>query len=269
MQRSAEMPISFTPISNGKSWAGYDWSIDSDQELARLVARIALGQYRHVLQILNQTDFVGAAPASTAIEGARQLLTVPNDSDPFHRDGWLFQTISWIAAHIQDNTSLIAPPHMQHADKGFDGLHVQIDEKTQTVRSVVICEDKATCNPRDTIRGSVWKEFSNLEAGSRDHLLAANVSTLLSTRPDLDPDQAIQQVLWKEVRAFRVAITIGDRQDSQDGRKRLFKGYSKVVSGRVTRRRAETLHLDDLRCWMKHMANKAIKAAEKVVNSDV
>ena len=263
------MPISFTPISNGNRWTGHDWSIDSDHELAKLVARIALGQYRHVLQILSETDFAGSAPATTALEGARQLLTVPDGSDPFHRDGWLFQTISWIAAHIQDNTSLIAPPHMQHADKGFDGLHVLIDEKTQTIRSVVICEDKATSNPRDTIHDLVWKEFSDLEAGSRDHLLTAEVSTLLATRPALDPDQAIQQILWKKMRAFRVAITVDDRHGSVDGRKRLFKGYSTVVSGGVTRRRAETLHLEDLRRWMKRLANKALKAAEKLADSDV
>lgn len=263
------MPISFVPISNGKRWAGHDWSIDSDHELAKLVARVALGQYRHVLKILDETDLVGSAPATTALEGARQLLTVPEGSDPFHRDGWLFQTISWIAAHIQDNTSLIAPPHMRHADKGFDGLHVHIDKKTQTVDSVIICEDKATSNPRDTIRDLVWKEFSDLEAGNKDNILAASVSTLLSTRPALDPDQAIQQVLWNEVRAFRVSITVDDCYDSVAGRKRLFKGYHKVVSGQVKRRRAETLHLDDLRFWMKRLAKKALKAAEKMAASDV
>ncbi|MCY4559104.1 MAG: hypothetical protein OXF79_22555 [Chloroflexi bacterium] len=263
------MPISFTPISNGKRWTGYDWSIDSDHELAILVARVALGQYRHVLKILAETDFVDSVPATTAIEGARQLLTVPKGSDPFHRDGWLFQTISWIAAHIQDSTSLIAPPHMQHAAKGFDGLHVHIDKKTQTVHSVIICEDKATSYPRDTIRDLVWKEFSDLEAGNKDHILTANVSTLLSTRPELDSDQAIEQVLWNEVRAFRVAITVDDRHDSEAGRKRLFKGYTKVVSGQVTRRRAETLHLNDLRFWMKRLAKKARKAADKMVPSDV
>ena len=263
------MPISFRPIRNGNHWTGYDWSIDSDQELAELVARIALGQYRHVLKILAETGLAGSAPATTELEGARQLLTAPKGSDPFHRDGWLFQTISWIAAHIQDNTSLIAPPHMQHAEKGFDGLHVLIDEDTQAVRSVVICEEKATSNPRAMIRDQVWKEFVDLEAGSRDNLLASIVCTLLATRPELDPDQAIQQVLWKEVRAFRVAITVDDLHGTVDGRKRLFKGYSKKVSGRVTRRRAETLHLDDLRGWMKHLANKALKAAEKIADSDV
>lgn len=263
------MPISLTPISNGKRWTGYDWSVDSDDELAELVARIALGQYRHVLHILDQTGFAGSAPANTVLKGALQLLTVPDGGEPFHRDGWLFQTISWIAAHIQDNASLIAPPHMQHAHKGFDGLHVEIDEETQTVRSVVICEDKATSKPRDTIRDLVWEEFSDLEAGNRDNLLAAEVSTLLSTRPELDPDQALQQILWKKVRSFRVAITVGDHHNSVDGRKRLFKGYSKVISGQVSRRRAETLHLDDLRLWMNCLAKRAQKAAEKMAASDV
>lgn len=263
------MPISFTPISDGKHWTGYEWSIDSDHELAQLVARIALGQYRHVLRILAETDFVGSAPATTALEGARQLLTVPNGGNPFHRDGWLFQAISWIAAHIQDNTALIAPPHMQHADKGFDGLHVLIDDQTQTVRSVVICEEKATSDPRGMIRDKVWNEFAKLETGSRDNFLAAKVCTLLATMPDLDPDQAIQQVLWNEVRAFRVAITVDDRHGDVDGRNRLFKGYSTIVSGGTTRRRAETLRLDDLRAWMKHLANEALNAAEKVADSDV
>ena len=263
------MPISFTPIRNAKLWAGYSWSIDDDHQLAELVAHIALGQYRHVVQILEETELTGAAPGMTAVQGARQLLTVPKGSDPFHRDGWLFQAISWIAAGIQNETSLIAPPHMMHADKGFDGLHVHIDEESRTVHSVVICEDKATTNPRDTIRDQVWKEFADLETGIRDNLLTAQVSTLLETRPDLDHDQAIQQILWKQARAFRVSITVNDSHADAKGHKRLFKGYSEVVSGGVSRRRAETLHLDDLRSWMRRISRRALKAAQRMADADV
>ena len=145
------MPISFSPIANADRWAGYDWSIDCDDELAELVAHVALGQYRHVLRVLAETGCIAAAPTRSVLGGARQLLTVPSGADPFHRDGWLFQVIAWIAARVQNETSLIAPPHMQHAEKGFDGLHVHIDEETGTVRAAVICEDKATTNPRQTI----------------------------------------------------------------------------------------------------------------------
>lgn len=263
------MPISFRPIRSGKQWCGCDWSIDDDDKLAELVARIALGQHRHVRRILDETDCGMIPLAQNELMGARRLLTVPTGSDPFHRDGWLFQVIAWIAAHLQDRASLIAPPHMQHADKGFDGLHVHIDEKTQTVRSVVICEEKATQRPRETIRNEVWKEFAHLETGEQDNLLIARVSTLLETRSDLDADQAIQQIFWKKTRAFRIAITVGDRHDNEAGRKRLFKGYEEVVNGKVSRRRAETLHLDDLRRWMNRIARKAYQAAERMVESHV
>ena len=73
------MPISFTPISNGKLWKGHDWSIDSDNELAELVARIALGQYRHVLNVLRRNRFRcictrtdSARRRSSAIDGAER-----------------------------------------------------------------------------------------------------------------------------------------------------------------------------------------------------
>ena len=263
------MPISFRPIRSGEQWHGYDWSIDDDDKLAELVAHIALGQYRHVLLILNETDCGTIPLAQNELMGARQLLTVPTGSDPFHRDGWLFQVIAWIAAHLQNRASLSAPPHMQHADKGFDGLHVHIDEKTQTVRSVVICEEKATKHPRETIYGKVWKEFEHLETGARDNLLTARVSTLLETRPDLDADQAVQQIFWKKTRAFRVAITISDSHDDDAGRKRLFKGYEEVVDGEISRRCAETLHLDDLRRWMECIAGKACRAAERMAEPHV
>ena len=265
----ASGPISFTPIKYGKLWVGHEWSIDNDDELAELVAHIALGQYRHVELVLAETGFTEAAPASTAFKGAHQLLSVPKGKEPYHRDGWLFQVIAWIVSRIQNQTALIAPPQMQHADKGFDGLHVHIDQETRTVQSVVICEEKATINPRKTVRDQVWKEFKDLESGRRDHLLTANVSTLIGTRSDIDPDQAVQKILWEQARAFCIAITVNDRHSDIHGRKRLFKGYSDIVSGDVSRRRVETLHLNDLRPWMKLIAEKARKAAEKMAKANV
>ena len=263
------MPISFTQIRNGTSWTGCDWSIDDDDRLAELVAHVALGQYRHVQRILVETGCGKPAPAKTTLKGARQLLMVPTGNDPFHRDGWLFQIMAWIAAHLQGKASLIAPPHMQHAEKGFDGLHVHIDEKTKTVRSVVICEEKATDHPRAAIRDGVWKEFANLETGERDHLLTAQVSSLLAIQPDLDADHAVQKILWKQARAFRVAITVGTTHHSKTGRKQLFKGYHKRVSGPVSRRRVETLHLNDLRRWMKDIAERALNVLEEMETADV
>ncbi len=256
------MPISFVPISNIKFWTGHDWTIEDDDELAELVARVALGQYRYVQRVLAETDCSKFAPSPTALEGAKKLLTATDEAGPWHRDGWLFQVISWIAGNLQNEDALIAPPQMIHAHKGFDGLHVHIDNTTGLVLSVVICEDKATDNPRGMIRDNVWTEFKALEQGERDNELVSEVSTLLDKLPDLDPDQAVQEIFWKEARAFRVSITVGDDHGDEAGRRKLFKGYKRAVGGNVARRRAETLHIDDLRKWMRRIAKKAIEAAE-------
>ena len=261
------MPISFVPIENGKLWTGCDWRIEKDDELASLVARVALGQYRHVQHVLAKTGCGEVATVRTALAGARELLTVPPSADPYHRDGWLFQVMAWIATHIQNQAALIKPPHMQHAEKGFDGIHVHIDRKSRAVQFVVICEEKATSHPRKVIHDDVWKEFASLETGKHDNRIVAELVTLLETQSN--PDRAIEKILWAEARAFRIAITADSSYRSEPARKQLFNGYDEVVSGDVLRRRAEVLHLDDLRGWMQCIAGKALMAAKRMVSADV
>ena len=67
--------ITFEPIQNGSHWSGTTWTITLEDDLAALVARVALGQHGHVVKILQETDCVAHAPISTALEGAIRLLT--------------------------------------------------------------------------------------------------------------------------------------------------------------------------------------------------
>ena len=93
------MPIVLTPFAHGTLCHGYSWHISDERELATLVARVLMGQFRHVAKILAGT---GVGPVITdrrASESAIALLHLPPEKDPWHRDGLLFQTISWIAAH--------------------------------------------------------------------------------------------------------------------------------------------------------------------------
>ncbi|BDW95907.1 hypothetical protein MACH10_15920 [Thalassospira tepidiphila] len=262
--------IKFEPISHGKIWSGSDWSITNEDELANLIARVALGQYRYVLKILKDTECEAYAPTSSALEGAIRLLTPTDDNKPWHRDGWLFQVISWIAANIQDPQTLKSPPQMIHADKGFDGLHLCLDDTRENVISIIVCEEKATTVPRNKITSQVWPEFKSLEAGSRDNELVSEATTLLAGNTHLNPDKAIHEIIWKKVRKYRVSITIGDNECTDDGRRNLFKGYKKIVSGEgVSRRRAETFYQSRLRDWMKQIANKAISAAKAMEAENV
>jgi hypothetical protein len=256
------MPIAFTPIANAQEWAGSSWAITSDDKLAKLVARVALGQSHYALRILRETGFIGAKTAATTLPGALKLLTAADPKKPYHRDGWLFQVISWIAAHLQEPDGLIMEPHMIHAHKGFDGVHVRmIDGRVDTI---VICEEKATKNPRKMILGSVWTEFESMQKGDSDHRLLSEALVILKARGGIDLDAAIEQLVWKNARAYRVAITVADEVIED-----VFEGYPDVIAGDVVKRRSEVLPLKDMRRWMSAIAAKARVCAEEIAGAHV
>lgn len=185
---------------------------------------------------------------------------------PYHRDGWVFQAISWIAAHSAAAGAVIRAPHMIHAHKGFDGFQLKLDESGQTVSAVVIFEDKATENPRSTIARDVWKGIRALESGQRMNELIPEVGGLLEAHqqrfPELDVDGAVERIAWEEARQFRVAVTADIVHDDDDVREALFKGFDEVAPGIATRRQAETIAIPMLRDWMKAFSAKAIKQIE-------
>lgn len=261
--------IKFKPISHGDIWSGSDWSITNEDVLAKLVARVALGQSRYALKVIQEAGCEAYAPTDSALDGAIKLLS-PGKKNPYHRDGWVFQVISWIAAHLQNPESLKSSPHMIHAHKGFDGLHICLDESNEEIVSIVICEEKATEGPRGKITNQVWPEFKSLETGDRDNELVSEVTGLLAQSQHIDPDRAVHEIMWKQQRVYRVSITIGDGEASEAGRKALFVGYENIVSGSdIARRRAETFHRKNLRLWMKRFSTKAILAAKEMVAEDV
>jgi hypothetical protein len=254
------MTIVLTNFAEGTLCQGSAWTVADEDELAERIAFVALGQSRHVAKILSG---VKAIPPSTTLSiraAAIKLLTVRSGVDPWHRDGWLFQTMSWLAASQANPSALIRAPHMILAHKGFDGLQLELDAASGDVSAAVIFEDKATDNPRKTIKDEVWPEFQLLEAGDRENVLTADVSSLLSTRPGIDADKAIENVIWKQIRRYRVSITVGDVHSTAAGRKRLFKGYDEVATGDVARRRGEVLLVHQLRPWMASLADKAISS---------
>ncbi|MEH2555450.1 hypothetical protein V1286_002979 [Bradyrhizobium algeriense] len=263
------MPITFSVIGSKDDWAGSSWTITNDNELAELVAKVALGQSRYVRRVLKETGFAVPDAKETELAGALKLLTSTDPKQPWHRDGWMFQVISWIAANLQDPNGLIAHPHMIHAHKGFDGIHVKLDPKTKEVTCVVICEEKATDNARKMVRDRIWKEFEGMQKGERDNELAAEVTRLLETAKDIDVDSAVETIVWKSARYYRISITIGDEHNYAGGRQKLFDGYSVVVNGEVTRRRGEVLYLKNLRAWMAALADCAAKKAKAMVAAHV
>lgn len=259
------MPLEFTDITSDPAWSGSSWQVVSENELARLIARVALGQSRYAERILKETGFTGPRAKESTLQGAIKLLTAVNPDEPYHRDGWMFQVMSWVAAHLQDATSLIREPHMIHAHKGFDGIQVKLHPDTQLVNFLVICEEKATENARSTITGKVWPELRGLEKAERDHQLLSELIAILRLHPAIDVDNAVEQIMWKDARSYRVSITTEEGEDPTA----TFKGYANVVAGKIARRRAEALPINNVRKWMAIMADKAIAYAKELAAENV
>jgi len=214
---------------------------------------------RRLQRILAGAHVGSAATQDSAADEAIRMLTVYG-ADQFHRDGWMFQVMSWIAANKLNPGGIFLPPQMTLAHKGFDGMELKVDSTTGVVSSVTIFEDKATDNPRETIYNDVWPEFSEVEAGKHENVIVAKMVSLLRLQAGVDPDAAIESIMWKRVRHYRISITIGNGHSGSSGRNRLFKDYEKVVQGAIARRRGETFVVQDLRAWMADLATKAIAA---------
>jgi hypothetical protein len=176
----------------------------------------------------------------------------------------MFQAMSWLAAQSAAPGALIHAPHMIPAHKGFDGLQLELDAASASVTAAVLFEDKATDNPRDTVRDDVWPELRALESGQRDNLVIAEVVTLLGRRPDLDPYAAIQDVIWKQAKRYRVCVTVGPTHGNPSGRLTLFHEYDAVAVGDRIRRRGETFEVANLRTWMAELAAKALEAVARM-----
>lgn len=255
------MPLCFTKIADGRAWRGSTWAVTDEDELAKMIALVAVGQATIVEHILQETGCVGPrCVATVGRQGAYNLLSVRDGRSAAHRDGWMFQVISWIAAHLQmhnaHDRALIRPPHMIHAEKGQDGLIIEYFD--DDIARVVICEDKASKSPRNQIRRKVLPDFEYYETGARDNELVAAVTSVLRHHDVKDVDSTVENILWEEKRAYRVAATVNLNDVAPHARSRLFKGYAKSVTGDVWRRRVEIMPLAELRDWMATIAKKAV-----------
>lgn len=170
----------------------------------------------------------------------------------YHRDGFLFQLMMWLAAHLDlDKGDLIALPHAQATAKGQDSIVVH--RADGAVVALSICEDKATERPRKTVREEVWPEIEDYEGGGRrDELRSSIIATLgLGGIPVDEATALVRRISWEGKRRYRVRVTLQRKRT-----KKLFKGFDEIVSGNAERRRGETVHLPKLRAWMTKFAGK-------------
>ena len=259
-------PITLVPCAHPPTCHGFRWNNVDEDRLASIVAWVVVGRFNHAEEILSR---MGGPKPATAKDGAKnqaiKRLTVGGSVTAEHRDGWVFQIISWIAACIHaDGKVATSVPHYQLASKGFDGLLVPLTDSGTSFESLTVCEDKATKNPRSTITSQVWPELMEVEAGERDSELLAGLTAILQRYQVPDIERLLESVQWEENKQYRVSITASpDDAEDDEARKKLFKGYEDVIEGQdILRRRAETFEVTDLRIWMNQFCSRVIKVVE-------
>lgn len=176
------MTLILTATDHDDLCHGWSWEIDDEDELIDQVARIAVGQYRHIARILAGLRSGPPTTSAEHVADAVAKLSPDSDGSTWRRDGWIFQIISWIAAQHNKDAAITRALHIRKADHGFDGLQLELSADGASISAAAICEDKATDDPRKTITGKVWPEIEKFEANERITELTHDVTSLLEAQ---------------------------------------------------------------------------------------
>lgn len=231
---------------------GVSFSITDEDALAEAIALVLVKEFTLAKAVLSGAPVEDDEPVLEADEIEDIVNRRLKPPDVYHRDGFLFQLMMWLAAHLDlEEGDLVAIPHSQAAGKGQDSIVVH--RADGAVVALSICEDKATENPRTTVREDVWPEIRDYEAGGRRDELRSNIIATLGLG-GVSADEAtrlVRRISWDSARRYRVRVTV-----ERNRTRRLFKDFETIVTGDRDRRRGETIHLPHLRAWMTQLAGK-------------
>ena len=263
--------IKSNPVKIDKDVSGLNWEVADFQELAKIVAVIAVGQVVHAARILDQLEPNALALSIQQLnEAACEQLTIKSGMNQVqeiaaraHRDGFLFECISWIATRQGANDRIFQKdPHISATSQGLDGLVVELEPIKAQIKTVTICEDKCTANPRDKFRDEVMPTFTE------HHGNQVRGRELLATAVDIIKSEftngtealiAAQRVMDLGCRHYRAALTA--TIVTPEKRAKLFKGYNGLAGIKQSQRIGATFVMNgDLRTWFQQLADAVIAA---------
>lgn len=267
-----------------------EWSIKKKNraKLVEVVAYLYLRQEENAQRVIGALEPRRRVPKGKVAENVVRKLTAPHDDDVelflngtdkekkdadnrirtslLHRDGLLFQHVSWVAARMALPNGYMTAPHVRQADKGFDGFIVDLDEDGNEIARIVVCEDKASKSPRSLITSSVWTDIEAILRGDRDDEILADLVTLLKSVPGIDAEAAVDEVFWEGVREFRVAVATGENQRKAGNFDHLIAGFEAVAGGAKSTRAAGVLAFDDVRSGLALLAAEVAAKVKEVAN---
>jgi len=268
------MPITCTTVPIDADSTGDRWHITDENELARLVGLVARCEFGHVETILNGNT-AGAITYDAAQEAeikqkALNALTIPVDvatgkevrgTAKWHRDGFLFEAISWIAARKSaPQEALLRDPHIGATTQGLDGLMIELNAAKDDISATTVFEDKCTENARHTFAYVTMPALKAHQVSSRKILESATTLLRQEFKAGILNAMAAKAISMN-VRKYRSSLTILPAEDSQPERVRIFKGYS-GLSGltQAARLGCTLLTGNDIHDWFESFNQKVINS---------
>ena len=260
------------------------WAVNEIATLVDVLAWLYLRKPNHAAHIIQQLDAGAAAFIGQEVRGAIDLLKYNitdieddlisayeekrlqahrvKDARVAQRDGLLFQHLSWVAARMQFPGMKATPPHVRKADKGFDGVLLELVPDESLAR-VVLCEDKATINPRPHIRDVVWQDITDICAGQKDLEILAAITGILDTFADnARHEEIIANTIWERARQFRISVTASPQQLRNGSYQHLFDGFDECAIGDLECRIGEVMPLEDVRAYLNDLSERIITKLE-------
>lgn len=247
--------------------SGLTWTVADLNALARLIAIVLLGQSQHAARIIATLE--PAAPAfsdADLIADARTQMQIRGTTEDerkvsrVHRDGFLFECMSWVVARQgADERTFLKDPHIDATSHGLDGLVVELHPTKPEIRRATICEDKCTTNARRLFRRDVMRAFGDHHNNKRARDLIANAAAIIreSGLNGTDATKAAARVLNKTVRSYRAALTT--RVLTGNRRVRLFRGFDELDGITQAQRIGATFEIaGDIRDWFQALADAIV-----------
>lgn len=277
------LPLLTQPIDIDEDTTGARWVPQNEAQLAHLIAIIAMGQASYAGYIIR--ELAPASPAFTKEALSREAvikLTVQEESQNprtgyprWQRDGFMFESISWIAAQ-QDHgeRALLMTPHVSATSQGLDGLMIRLSEDKTKIIDTTIFEDKCSEDPRKTFLQKVLPAFLDHHRDRRSAEVVAAASVLLERAGFDSASAAIQAgaVTNRKKRSYRAAFAVTEDYDSLEQRRSLFRDYDRIDGISAKQRIGASFVVDgELRDWFDRLAIEAISYLRElaVKESDV
>jgi hypothetical protein len=284
------LPLALSPRSSTEcDLSEWSFELGKREQLVTVLAYLYLQQEQNAQRVIKILETRALSSTERVLPNAIEKLTAPKQADldllehgdvdeqakagkrikvsVWHRDGHLFQYVSWVVARMASPLSILTPPHVRQTDKGFDGFMIDLDDTQKHVLKVVLCEDKASVAPRPLITGSVWKEITSIKDGEREDEVLSSLTTLLKAVPNLSAEEledAVDVIFWDKIRQFRLSVATGEDQRGVNDFAHLVVGFEDVAMGALESRVGGVLPFDDVRDGLNQLAQEVIVKLQQI-----